>query len=139
MKASNPRKKGNSVNCQQCEFGFLQYPFKEVKFIELLWQNNPSGNSHILLNNTRTELSAQTHLLISLKSIVLWAVTREAIANLEILDKVNRTRWSEWTKKVINYSKEDPCFNTELLGVKTHSSSFERNLYPRKRLLFDKS
>ena len=138
MKASNPRKKGNSVNCQQCEFGFLQYPFKEVKFIELLWQNNPSGNSHILLN-TRTELSAQTHLLISLKSIVLWAVTREAIANLEILDKVNRTRWSEWTKKVINYSKEDPCFNTELLGVKTHSSSFERNLYPRKRLLFDKS
>ena len=138
MKASNPRKKGNSVNCQQCEFGFLQNPFKEVKFIELLWQNNPSGNSHILLN-TRTELSAQTHLLISLKSIVLWAVTREAIANLEILDKVNRTRWSEWTKKVINYSKEDPCFNTELLGVKTHSSSFERNLYPRKRLLFDKS
>jgi hypothetical protein len=30
---------------------------KKAKFIEQFykkWQNNPSGNSHILLNNTRT-------------------------------------------------------------------------------------
>ena len=32
-----------------------------------------------------------------------------------------------------------PCFNTELLGVKTNCNSFEKNFILRKRRLFDKS
>ena len=43
---------------QQCEFDFLQNSFKTVKFVESFcekWQNNPSGNSHILLKNTQTQ------------------------------------------------------------------------------------
>ena len=45
---------GNSVKQQWCEVGFLQNPFKTAKFVEQFgkkWQNNPSGNSHIFLNN----------------------------------------------------------------------------------------
>ena len=48
---------GNSVNQKWCKFGFLQNPFKKAKFIERFykqWQNNPSGNSNILLNKTGT-------------------------------------------------------------------------------------
>ena len=49
---------GNSVEEQCGEFGFVQNPFKTAKFVKHFckkWQNNPSGNSHILLNNTQTQ------------------------------------------------------------------------------------
>ena len=48
---------GNLVKKQQCEFSLLQNPFKTAKLVERFckkWQNNPSGNSHILLNKTQT-------------------------------------------------------------------------------------
>ena len=42
---------------QYYNFGFLKNPFKTAKFVERFckkWQNNPSGKSHILLNNNNT-------------------------------------------------------------------------------------